>query len=199
MIDTNTVTDTSVVSRAQKKVDAKLVFLVSKGARRAFGTMPLEFPLNDPATGRRAVDFDKKDSDGNVLEQIRYPKLEWGSTGIVSFDPNNLDDCLMLERVREWLADGRDKRITKYGIGLVENGNVEPEPFPRYETIKGSSVVDMLPNFLGDDEAENIEFLEQCARYELQMDKPRAEVLDALDALGAGAGDESGDDAVEEV
>lgn len=196
---------TSVVAAAEAAVSGKLVHLVSNGARRAYGTMPLEWPMKDPATGKRAVDHDVKDSNGNTLEQVRYPNLEWSNTGVIAFNPLDRDGAELLKRTIAWLKDSGDKRIELYGISLIEGGNVEEPPFPRYEEMASESVIEALYLFLGEDQETNRLLLERCARYELQMtdengkSTSRRDVLDALDELGTDTGDEAGDGTVTEA
>ena len=113
---TKTTDKPGVIQAAKAQVDGKLVHLTSRGARKAFGTMPLEWPMVDPATGKRAIDHDNKDRDGNVLEQVRYANLEWGHEGVVAFNPADRDDAELLRRTKDWLENSGDKRIARYGI-----------------------------------------------------------------------------------
>jgi hypothetical protein len=185
----------NILDKATEQVKGKFVFVKS----RRGGTMPLEWPRVDPKYDRRAIDFEVKDRDGNVIERVEYRKLEFGHEGLAKLNLADPDDFEFFEMVKDWYENSNDKRIAKYQVEIIENGNVEPPPFPRYENMKASVVADMIANFMGEDAAENEQFLLKCARYELQMKEPRASVLDAIEYLGVDAGDESGDGEVIEA
>lgn len=178
-----------LLDKAREQVKGKFVFVKS----RRGGTMPLEWPRFDPKYDRRAIDFELKDRDGNVIDRVEYRKLEFGHEGLAKLNLADPDDAEFFEVVKDWHENSNDARIVKYQVEIIENGNVEPPPFPRYEDMKASVVAEMIANFMGEDAAENEAFLLKCARYELQMKNPRAEVLDAVEYLGVDAGDEAGD------
>lgn len=178
-----------ILDRARSQVEGKLVFVKKRGG----GTMPLEWPRIDPKHDRRAIDFELKDRDGNVIERVEYRKLEFGHNGIQKLNLSDPDDAEFFALVKDWYDNSNDHRIAKYDVMIIENGNVEPPPFPRYEDMKASVVAEMIANFMGDDASENEQFLMRCARYELQMKEPRDVVLDAIEYLGIDTGDESGD------
>lgn len=184
-----------ILDKANEQVKGKFVFVKSLRG----GTMPLEWPRVDPKYDRRAIDFEIKDRDGNVIERVEYRKLEFGHDNLAKLNLADPDDFEFFEIVKDWYANSNDKRIAKYQVEIIENGNVEPPPFPRYEDMKATVVAEMIANFMGEDAAENEQFLLKCARYELQMKEPRAAVLDAIEYLGVDAGDESGDGEVIEA
>ena len=138
---------------------------------------------------------------GKMLNKRMVAPLNFGANGVMVLNPQDVDDAAILAEARLWLAQGDDPRIERLGIHIQEGGAVEPPPIPRYENYKVQSLVKRIEeevDLIGGDNAEARAFLESVARYELQREKPRKMVLDALESLGSSTGVESGLDEIEE-
>jgi hypothetical protein len=186
----------SVVERAKQSVASRTVFI--RGNRYCRGVLPMERRLPG---GKPNVSRCEYNQFGKMMNIEKVRPLSFGSNGVMPLNPLDPDDAALLEEARLWIADGSDERIARFGIHIVEGGAVEPAPIPRYENYKVQALIKRLGDeldLIGADTDDARGFLESVARYELQRDKPRKMVLDAVDELGVAAGVEYGTDEVDE-
>lgn len=194
---TDTIVKPGVVDRAQSVVAARTVMI--RGNRYLRGVLPMERRLPD---GSKNVSRCEYNQFGKMMSVVKVRPLSFGSNGVMVLDPTDADDAELLREARLWLEQGDDPRIAKFGIRLEEGGNREAPPIPRYEKYNVKALVKRIEeevDLIGADAPEAAVFLESVARYELQRDKPRKMVLDALEAIDASSGIESGLDEVEEA
>lgn len=189
------------------------------------GTLPLEWPRVDPATGQKSVDDDDLMQMGNRLVKTnsrRYRNIETRmvneqgvgaqSAGFMELDLMDGShpietDAQFLVRIKDWIANSGDPRIAAKGV-RVEEGNPFPLPFNNWDSLKAKDLLGMVANMLGDDHDSNLEILQRFAGYEISRREEnadgslrsvsRSDVLAGLDTLAAASGDESDDDAVVE-
>lgn len=186
-------TPNNLLETAHDQVQAKAVYI-----RAETGRLPLEW---DPETGRKGcIDHDVRAADGSIIEKVRYRAIETDGSWKQMLDMSDPEDVEFLERVRDFIARSRDPRIASKKVRIVEGGNAEPEPLPRYESRKPETIIEMLGLMMDDSDEANRELLLKVARYELQRDGgPRAEILAFVDEYESGVGDESADELVGEV
>jgi hypothetical protein len=193
---TATAEASGVVERAQEKLAKRSVFI--RGNRFLRGVMPMERRLPDGSRNVSTCDYNPQGRMQNV-KHVR--PLSFGSNGVMVLDPTDPSDAELLAEARLWLEQGDDPRIEQYGIHIVEGGNVEPAPLPRYENYKVQALIKRIAeevDLIGGSSPEAKEFLESVARYELQREKPRKMVLDAIEQIDASHGVEHGLDEVED-
>lgn len=185
-----------IVERAQGKIAQRSVFI--RGNRFLRGVMPME--RRDPATGQKIVSTCDYNAQGKMMNVRNVRPLSFGSNGVMTLNPADPGDAELLAEAKLWIAQGDDPRIAQYEIRIEEGGNAEPAPLPRYENYKVQQLIKRIGeevDLIGADTPDATEFLESVARYELQREKPRKMVLDALEQIDASAGVEHGLDEVE--
>lgn len=184
-----------VVARARETVASRTVFIRATGAT---GVFPMERRLPD---GSKNVSTCDHNISGQMINKVMVRPLDFGSNGVMPIDPRDPDDAALLAECRLWLAQGDDPRLSWAGISIQEGEGFEAPPIPLYEKRKPDALIGAMSDHLdliADDPEACRVFLESCARYELQREKPRKKVLDAIDDLGVASGVEYGTDAVEE-
>jgi hypothetical protein len=197
-----TVTASSVVDQARGTVASRTVLIRSNTT----GVVPMERRLPDGSKNVSRCDYN---AQGKMVNRVDVRPLDFGATGAMVLNPRNHDDAALLAECRLWLEQGDDERFPSLKVWIEENGgNAEGTPIPRYDKYKPEALVKRINeevDLIGDDPVAVREFLEACARYELQRSnpddarvKPRKSILDALDSIGASSGVEYGMDAVED-
>jgi hypothetical protein len=197
-----TVTASSVVEQARGTVASRTVLIRSNTT----GVVPMERRLPD---GSKNVSRCEYDAQGKMRNRVDVRPLNFGTTGVQVINPQDADDAALLAECRLWLDQNDDPRIRLFGVRIDEGGgSAEGTPIPRYDKYKPDALVKRIGeevDLIGDDPVAVREFLEACARYELQRSnpedarvKPRKSILDALDSIGASSGVEYGMDAVED-
>lgn len=183
-----------VVAKAAATVANRTVFIRSSTT----GIVPLERQLPDGSLKVSSCDYS---AQGKPVNKKPVRPLDFGVTGFQALDPSNTSDALLIAEVRAAKAEG-NAQCEKYGIEIQEGGSVEAPPIALYEKFSPAKLIERLTehaDMLGDDPESVRLFLEQCARFELQTEKPRQKVLDAIDELGEASGIEYGTDEVEEL
>lgn len=193
----------SVVDRARGVVASRTVFIRSNTT----GVVPMERRIrNADGSSFKNVSRCEYNQFGKMLNRVDVRPLNFGTNGIQIIDPSNPDDVELLDECKLWLEEGSDARIALFGITIQEGGSVEGPPIPRYDKYKVDALIQRLEdevNLIADDDVEVRNFLEACARYELQRvdgrgKASRQKVLDAVADLGVTAGIEYGTDEVDE-
>jgi len=197
---------TTITEKAKSMVDTKTVFVRANNSR----VVPLEWPLDED--GNPNVSTCEYTTQGKMINVKQAPTLVFDKNCYMKLDMTKKKDQLLYEVLKDWLENSGDPRIESCGIEVSESENVEPVPFPRYDSMNIKTILEIIESMLddmGDAPAERAELLESIARYELQRVYPvghekagqknvRQGVLKGLDKLGTEVGVEDGTAEVEE-
>lgn len=108
-------------------------------------------------------------------EKVAGLSLDFGEKGVTRpYDPSYAPDAEIIKRVRAWIAEGRDERITRFNIREVSPIHAAM-PFAKWHDLKTDRVVEMVRDGGYD--------IRECIIYEERQAEPREDLLNALDDL----------------
>ena len=177
------------------------------------GVLPLEWPrdadgypmVSDakyneqgkqiPGSKREVRNIETKAPDGSGIPGA--PSL-----GFMELNPNDRShpiekDAEMIERVKDWLANSDDYRITRYNVS-IEQGRTYMRPLGEHgdlwDRLDTQSLVNIATEMMTDDPERNFQLLVDFVGYE--VNRPggeRTDLVDALNELASIAGSEDAD------
>jgi hypothetical protein len=189
---------TAFVDSVKDSMGSSKVFVFCKSGR-----LPLEWPKVE---GVKSVDRDHLAQLGTkavVVASDRYRAIvtrqeDRGSAtslGYEVLDKANPEDMEFLSTIKDWIKNSGDRRIVRHAV-RVEEGNPYAPPFNRWDDLSCDACIATVTNMLGSDAGENQALIAEWIKYELSVDKPNREKLEALDALASSEGSEAYDDEV---
>lgn len=177
------------------------------------GVLPLEWPrdadgypmVSDakyneqgkqiPGSKREVRNIETKAPDGSGIPGA--PSL-----GFMELNPSDRShpiekDAEMIERVKDWLANSDDYRITRYNVS-IEQGRTYMRPLGEHgdlwDRLDTQSLVNIATEMMTDDPERNFQLLVDFVGYE--VNRPggeRTDLVDALNELASIAGSEDAD------
>jgi len=195
-----------VTEKAQSVVNTKVVYIKANNSYQ----IPLEWPRDE--NGNKTVSDCDYTQQGKKINVRMERDLVFDKNCRQALNTEDQDDARFLAKVKDWVENSGDPRIVQCGVEIQESENAEPLPFPRYDSLKISTILEIISSMLddiGDSPEDRNNLLESVARYELQRTfpadhvkagqlNPRKGILDGLDKLGQEVGYEDGSAEVEE-
>lgn len=123
-------------------------------------------------------------ANGKIVSMTPPLHIEFGPGGgrTRGYDPNDKNDVEWMRRVDAWLDEGMDWRIERFKIRRLDH-DATPPPFQNWSSLNASALKTMVENMMGEDDDSNLSMLKRFARYELEQEQARVDVLKFLDDL----------------